>query len=422
MWRQRPVLLSVLAFLAFCVSFATVSTALNLTQPASVEVNPDVRFAVRPGESVGGIASQLRTDGLIRSALVFQAVGTLQRLRGHVQTGIYDLSANMTMSDILARLASGHPDAPLIIAPPGTVAVTLSPGLRVEQYPAYFAGLPHFNARSFLKIAQTGVLPDGKNVSDLYWFVPPRQPATVNALEGYLLPGVYFIDAQADEATAVRRMLDTLGKQLCPGANFHDAAACKAHAASVDPKQTNIFADMEAHQYTKDDIQALYRTLTLASLVVRVSASDADASGVAAVYSNRLAAWKQNSASPSGEYVQNLGSAASAQYAFESDHPPTDGVWWSQLPSAPALVDAGNPFNTASPENAGLPPGPIAAPTWADVMAAASANEPSPSPYYYVTSDRCGRAAYAKDLATFQVIQAQAEQGCLSASAQGNAS
>jgi cell division protein YceG involved in septum cleavage len=415
-------MLAGLALLAFCLSFVAISVALNLTQPTSVEVNPTVRFAVRPGESVGEVASQLRGDGLIHSALVFQAVATTQRLSGHLRPGIYELSADMTMGDILARLAAGHPDDQLIIAPPGKVAVILPPGLRVAQYPAHFTGLAHFDAASFLKIAQTGVLPNGKKLSDLYWYVAPKQPRTVAALEGYLLPGVYFVDAGADESAAIQQMLDALGARLCPGpdathpnAYLHDAAACKAHAALVGPKKTSIFAEMEAHQFTKDDVQALYRTLTLAALVVRISASDADAPGVAAVYDNRLSAWKKNAASPAGEYVQAMDSLASAQYASESDHPPSDGNWWAPLTSAPALVDAGNLYNTTVLDHAGLPPGPIAAPTWADVVAAASANEPSASPNYYVTSDRCGRAAYAKDFAAFQTVAAAAQQGCLSA-------
>jgi UPF0755 protein len=183
----------------------------------------------------------------------------------------------------------------------------------------------------------------------------------------------------------------------------------------VGPKKTSIFADMEAHYFTKDDTQALYRTLTLASLVVRISANDADAPGVAAVYDNRLNAWKQNVASPSGEYIQNLDSAASAQYARDSDGPPKDGNWWAPLDGDPALVDANNPYNTAVSDTTGLPPGPIAAPTWADVVAAASANEPSVSPNYYVTADRCGRASFAKDHATFLVVAAQAQEGCLNA-------
>jgi peptidoglycan lytic transglycosylase G len=419
MGRRWPIMLAGLALLAFCLSFAAVSIALNLSQPASEDAHPTVEVPIRPGESVGALAAELHGDGLIHSPLVFQAVATAKRLDAHLQPGIYQLSSDMTMGDILTRLTTGHPDAPLIIPPPGKVAVVLPPGLRVAQYPAYFTGLAHFDGASFLKITQTGVLPNGKKLSDLYWYVAPKQPGAYTALEGYLLPGVYFVDAGADESAVVQQLLDALGEHLCPGpdaahrdAYLHDAAACKTHAALVGPKQTNIFADMEAHYFTKDDTLALYRALTLASLVVRTSASDADASGVAAVYDNRLNAWKQNTTSPGGEYIQNMGSDASAQYAEDSDHTPADGYWWAPLPGAPALVDAGNPYNTASPDNAGLPPGPIAAPTWADVAAAASANEPTASLYFYVTSDRCGRAAYAKDLATFQIVLAQAQAGC----------
>jgi UPF0755 protein len=419
MQRRGIVTLAILVLVAFCSGFLAVSVVLNLTQPALAQSDASVGFPVRPGDGVSTVATRLHNEGLIRNALVFQLLARSRRLDAHLQPGIYRLSANMTMSDILARLAAGHPDAALVIAPPGDVAEVLPPGLRLTQYPAYFTHLPTFNAASFLKITQSGILPSGKALSDLYWYVPPKASKAYYALEGYLLPGVYFIAQGADESTVVQQMLDRLGEQLCPGPDaahldqyIHDQAQCKAHAVGVGPKKTNIFTDMEQHYFTTDDTQALYSALTLASLVVRTSTNDADAVGIAGVYDNRLITWKQKTTSPAGEPVQYMDAPATVQYARDSDHPPQDDNWWSPLTDQPQNVETANPYNTTVLDTIGLPPGPIAAPAWGDVVAAATANEPTSSPYYFVITDRCGRAHFAKDQADFLFMQEQANAGC----------
>ncbi len=291
----------------------------------------------------------------------------------------------MTMDAIIQTLLVAQPDEQLIAIPPGH---------RVTEYPAYFTALHKFNAKNFLQIATTGVLPNGTKLSDAYWYLPPKAPKAAFALEGYLFPDTYYFYSSDDEVNVVKRLLSALGEKLCPGPDdahldvyIHDAAQCKAHATTVTvgSNTVSIFTEMEHHFGTTDDVQALYDTLTLASLVVRISSSDADAAGVAAVYMNRYQASRTR-----------LDADPTAQYARDTDSPPADGKWWSVLAAAAKDVDPGNPYNTANPDNKGLPPGPIAAPRWEDIRSVATANEPTKSPYYYFFHDPCGKAHYAK--------------------------
>jgi cell division protein YceG involved in septum cleavage len=295
----------------------------------------------------------------------------------------------------------------------------IPPGLRATEYPALLSTLPHFNAQSFLKIASSGVLPNGKRLSDVYWYVLPKGRGVYYALEGYLFPDTYLFDTTDDESAVVQRMLDNLGEHLCPGPDaahldqyLHDPAQCKAHAAKVGPKDDNLFTAMEQRFFTTNDRLALYDTLVVASLVVRVTPQDASAPGVASVYYNRYLASRKNGYSPAGDYVPNLDSPASAQYARDSDHPPKDGNWWAPLLDDPATVDGGSAYNSASPDNPGLIPGPIAAPTWADISATATADQPTASPFYFVAADRCGTAHFARTLADFLYVSQSAAAGC----------
>jgi UPF0755 protein len=419
MTRTARTVTAILALVAFIVGFAGVAASLDITQPAAGDSTTVVRFPVAPGEATGTVAAHLAHDGLIRSAVLFQVMGRLQHLDTHLQPGIYALTPGMSMTDVLKRLLAGNPDAPLIVVPPGKTLVIVPPGARLTQFATYFAGLPKFDAKRFMASATTGVLPDGKHVSDLYWYVSPKRSSTFYALEGYLLPGIYFFNPSDDDVTTLKQMLNTLGEHLCPGqdashldAYILDRGQCETHAATVGPKKTSIFTEMEQRYFTNNDVTALYDALIVGSLVVRVSAVDADAAGVAGVYYNRYLASRGKPFAPAGDFVANFDADATVQYARDTEAPPKDGNWWAPLSDAGAKIASDSAYNTAVPGNTGLIPGPIAAPTWADLVAAATAGDPTPSPYYYVVADRCGQAHYASSLAAFLPVAQQASAGC----------
>ena len=57
-----------------------------------------------------------------------------------------------------------------------------------------------------------------------------------------------------------------------PGAYFDDAKSCQAHMAKVGAdKSTDILTVAKAKFFTDDPVEAIYKALTLASIVVRES-------------------------------------------------------------------------------------------------------------------------------------------------------
>src|SRR5215813_1433852 len=174
MKRAGIVLTILFALVAFVVGFGGTSAALIVFRPAS-DSSADVRFVVSEGDSTGDVANRLASDGLIRNADVFKLYARYKKLDTSLQQGVYNLSANMTMDQIIAALQQGRPDEQL---------VTVPPGLRVTEYPQYLTVLPKFNAENFLKIAKTGVLPDGTKLWEKYWFVPAPHKNVYYALEG----------------------------------------------------------------------------------------------------------------------------------------------------------------------------------------------------------------------------------------------
>lgn len=407
MSKAARVIAVVLALLAFACGFGGVAIGLNLTQPAVHGSTQTVEFEVQKGDSANAVGARLQAAGLIRNALIFRLLAKYRHLDTQLEPGVYQLSPSMTMDAIIQKLLHGQPDQQLI---------TIPPGHRVAEYPAYFTSLQNFDAKNFLKVAQTGVLKDGTKLSSMYWYLPPKQPNTVDALEGYLFPDTYYFDSAWDEQQVIERMLDTLGEQLCPGpdsqpdAYIHDQAQCKAHGAKVG-KTGNIFTEMEQHFNTTNDVAALYDTLTLSSIVVREVKYTKDIPGIADVYYNRYTIMANGTnLTPGNDTIVGFEADPTVQYARDTDTPPdpNTGQYWTKLADSGRNVDPNGLYNTYT--HHGLMPGPIAAPRLDDIAGIATADEP-PSPNFWFVNDCQGNTLFASTYAQFQTIVGKACQG-----------
>ena len=391
--RKRIIVLcAVLALIGVVAGFWS---GFQLTPPSGALANQRADVQVTRGETTSELAITLRHLGLIRDTRVFTLYANVRGLDAHVAPGIYHLSASMGVIGLVGRLTQGQPDAQM---------VTIPSGLRVSQYPAYLAPLlPRFQSGDFLRIAQTGALPDGTTLTSRYWYVPPPAPHVAFALEGYLAPGSYQIPASAGAQQVVEQLLARLGEQLCPGpdparldAYLANEAACVAHAAPLNTglPAPSLLAALQARLSVADARTALYDGLTIASLVARAAPLPQDAPGIASVYVNRYHAAATDGSDPSGDNVQQLDAPASAQYARDTDLPPASGTWWAPLSAEPARVDPSSPYNSSAPGHVGLIPGPIAASSWQDLAAVAAASSPN---YYFSTA--CGATFYATSAA-----------------------
>ncbi len=387
-----------LALAALGIGFVGTTAALYLTQPSS-KTTTTIRFVVNSGDTTTSVANRLQGDGLIRSALAFRLYARFKHLDQGIQAGIYLLNPTMTMAKIVDKLQHGQPDEQL---------VTVPDSLRVRQYPQHFTSLPNFNANDFISIMKTGNL-DGKPgidstaLSTKYWFVEKPQKNVFDAMEGYLYPDSYYFDGSADTTKVIETMVEELGAQFCPGpsGNFTQyidtLADCKQHAATISGK--NVFTAMEAAYHTKNDTQAIYDTLIIASLTTREIANYNQAPGIAGVLWTRYAALS-NFITNTGA-VNNLGSDPTTQYALDNEHPPTDNKWWKPLPGQAQVLAPKDPYNSYSPKSGILPPGPIANANVQVILAAAA---PSASKYFYFLADHCGNIHYSQTLTQFNAL------------------
>lgn len=385
MKRAALILTIIAALAALACGFGVATAALDITQPAAASTDATVNFIVSKGDTTTEVADNLQKDGLIRNAQLFRLWARYKHLDTGIQYGVYKLSPSMTMDEIIAALQKSQPDLQIVSVPDA---------LRVTQYPDHITTLKNFDAKTFEQIVKSGKFSDGTDVSAKYWYVSPPKQGAVYALEGYLYPDTYYMDTGANTDDMVKSMLDELGQRLCPGptgqpnAYINDKTQCLAHGVQVNG--TDIFTAMEKAYYTNDPVQALYDTLTMASLTTREILSYKDAPGVAAVYYNRFL-YSIHKSSNDGGTAGYMGSDPSAEYARDTDNPPSGGKWWTDLGDLGNKVDCKSAYNTEGGCHQGLPPGPIAAATWQVVLAAAS---PIKSPNFYFVSDQCGTIHY----------------------------
>jgi len=289
-------------------------------------------LAISEGENASTLAGRLTEEGWIAEAGVFR---TYLRFTGGdraLYPGTYAVPQGLTTRTLADLLISGSTRQ---------LDFTIFAGWRVEEIAAGLEehGLS-ISAGDFIAAShrRPGNLP-------LYLAIPPQA-----GLEGFLLPGRYLIERNANADLLVFELVTS----------FEGALTDEVKRA------------LEARGLS------LYQAVTLASIIER-EAMDADEMPlIASVFLNRLDSGMRLEADPTVQYA--LGYSVS------------QSTWWrSPLGEGDLQIDS--PYNTYL--YAGLPPGPISNPSMAALQAVASA--PTSSFYFFrAACDRSGRHAFAE--------------------------
>jgi UPF0755 protein len=257
---------------------------------------------IAPGSTTMRIGRQLEAAGIVRSRYAFDIVRWWKF--GTLKAGEYRFDHPAAASEVYARIARGDVF---------TKAVTLPEGANIFEIAARLEQAGFGTQKDFLKTAakQVGL------VADL-------DPGA-KSLEGYLFPDTYHFQRKASAA------------QIC-------AAMVKRFRAVAG--QIGLKGNM-------------HRVVTMASLVERETALDAERPLVASVFENRLAKKIPLMTDPSVIYGLEL-----------------EGHWRGAIHESDLKLDT--PYNTYL--HAGLPPGPVANPGLRSLKAAM---EPAKTNYLY---------------------------------------
>src|SRR5579863_1950466 len=199
---SRAAIISVLllGLLIFGGVYFSWTTVTDVFQPANSNQSNTVPFVIQSGENGAQIAQALQSKGLIRNALAFRIWARIKGLDTQLQAGAYNLSANMTIDQIIGLLLHAQPDS---------VPVTILEGWRIQQIGSKFAHndpayppLTKFNEQDFLNYTlHPNKFPDFARYPILK-SIPPS-----DSMEGLLFPDTYLVPVNATARDVVNMLL-----------------------------------------------------------------------------------------------------------------------------------------------------------------------------------------------------------------------
>lgn len=323
--------LGIIFFLGLIIAASGGYYVYSQLQPVDPESDEEVEIEIPLGSSTAQIASILKENGLIHNERIFYYYVRLKNESGF-QAGRYHLSPSMELDQIIQHLQEGilHED---------TVRFTIPEGYTVEQIAEHLSQEGLVDKETFLRLVNEGDFSDVTFVSE----IPDEVEGRDYRLEGFLYPETYDVYANTEEEEIIRKMLEQF--EAVYREQWQEAA--------------------EEHELT------MYEIVTLASIVEREAAVDAEREMIAGVIYNRL------------EKGMLLEVDATVQYALD-EHV-------ERLLNEHVQMD--HPYNTYQYED--LPPGPIAVPSLKSIMAALN---PAEHDYlYYVTKkDGSGEHYFAE--------------------------
>jgi UPF0755 protein len=275
---------------------------------------------VAPGSSVVAIGRKLEAAGVVRSRYAFDMVRWLRR--GKLQAGEYAFDHPAPVTEVYARIARGD-----VV----TISLTVPEGANIFDIAARAQQAGLGTRQDFMAAAasQTGLIAD-------------LDPGAAS-LEGYLFPDTYRFPPTVTAVQMVTAMV----------------------------KRFRVVA---AQLGLKENVR---RVVTMASLVERETAVDAERPLVASVFENRLQKNMPLRTDPSVIYGLELA-----------------GKWRGTIYASDLTRDT--PYNTYL--HAGLPPGPVANPGIPSLRAAM--DPPKTNYLYFVAAgtDAQGHSLFAETL------------------------
>lgn len=310
------------------------------------------------GSSSKQIGNILQRQGLIKNGIVFQYYTKLKNYNDF-KSGYYNLSPDMSLSDIASQLEKGGTQAPV---EPVLGKITIPEGQTLTQISKTITsnaneknGKTPFKTEDFLKLVQdpTFIEKMKKAYPKLFESLPDKASGVKYQLEGYLFPATYEYTKKSTLESIVTSMIDAMNAQLTP---YYDQIKGDAEQAGIT---------------------TVNQVLSLAALVEKEANNDDDRRNVARVFYNRMIAG------------MTLDSNVSVLYASGKL-----GTKTTLKEDATIDTKMNSPFNLYLAQGTG--PGPVDSSSLSSIKAVLN---PASNDYYYFVADVTnGKVYFAKTL------------------------
>lgn len=331
-----------------------------LTAPASTDATV-VEFDVVPGDTPITLATRLKDARLITDQRAFIFTAIQRNLAANLKDGTFLLKGTMTPDQVVTGLVENR----LVIK---TVNVTFREGLRIEQMVAKLQTVASgVDPKAFYDAVMK---PSAELLAAYPWLVLPEG----RSLEGYLYPATYTLITDGGSRRPITTATDLVKMMLN---KFNEVAG-------------SLLAVPQARNMT------FYQVLTLASIVEKEAALDAERAAIAGVYQNRLNGLnkiaKILNADPTVIYA--VDTMALAKLPFQG----WQGYSFWNVPATPMgqvqVTAALAGYQTYT--SGGLIPGPICSPSLASIQAALTPDTASGYLFFLALPDKSGAHVFAK--------------------------
>ena len=303
-----------------------------------------VTVTIQDSDTLEDVAQNLKDHGLVRYKFLFILYGKFSHAEEKFSAGTFELNQLFDYHALVNGLASSSEARK-------TVTLTFPEGYSCDQI--------------FSMLADNDVctLEDLEDTAANYEFdfdlLQDLSYGDQNRLEGYLFPDTYDFYVDDNPVRVINKML----------ANF-DSKFTETMKADIDTLNESIRTRMENEGSFSDEeidnaMMDVRKIITVASLIEKEAGGDQERSLISSVIYNRL----------NTRVHELLQIDATVEYAL--------GEHKTELTANDLAVD--NPYNTY--KNKGLPPGPIANPGIASIMAAI---HPDNTDYYFYALNDTG--------------------------------
>lgn len=340
-----PHILATVIWLALIVVIAVPLGRLGWLYVADVfafgKESQSITLTITETDTIESVSQKLADAEIVRYPGLFQTFAELTGKGERIDPGTYTLNSHLDYNALLNGMVNYGPAQ-------DEVEIMFPEGYNCAQIFAVLEEKGVCTAAELEEYAANGELPD-------YWFLEGVERGSKYCLEGYLAPDTYKFYTNDDPGRVLEKFLD----------EFDDRFTDKMEEdfKLMQQRYRNMLSN---NGYSSDYIDAhpltLHKVVTLASIVQKETANDAESYDIASVFYNRL--------TNPGSHPY-LGSDATVYYAI--------GDYFGEKEElTQADLDFDSPYNTRNHQ--GLPPGPICNPGSYTMYAAL---DPNRTDYYY---------------------------------------
>jgi UPF0755 protein len=288
--------------------------------PIGYSVKEPFVLEVQRGEGLNSVTEKLYDNGIIKNKFLFKIVAKIFGAENQIKAARFKIKNGLSYIDLVELLVNGPADY--------LKSIKIYEGSTLNNIATMLNQEVKIDTADFFSLSYDEVFLKSLNIN-------------ANSLEGYLMPGRYFVY----ENSSAQEVIKILNNQL--NEFWNDSMNIQAQKLKLDK----------------------HKVLTLASIIEGETNNTDEMRIISAVYHNRLKKGMKLQADPTVQYALN--------------------GKWRRLYYKDLKVDS--PYNTY--KYFGLPPGPINNPSKEAILAALY---PADVDYFFFVADGSGKHKFAK--------------------------